>query len=387
VKEAAVVMPIIYLDNAATTPVSPKVKAAMEPYFADVYGNPSSVHQAGRSSRAAVESAREKIARALHASSNDIVFTSGGTEADNAAIIGTALAHKERGKHLITTSMEHHAVLNTCSFLEEMGFEVTYVDPGPDGILSVEAVERAIRPDTILLSVMTVNNETGAIQPIQELGALTRERGIVFHTDAVQAMGLLPINVQEMGIDLLSLSGHKLHGPKGIGALYVRDKLKWTPFQHGGNQERQRRGGTENLPGIVGIGTAVELAMQQREENMAHIQELRDTMITILQNGLTNLVVNSPQHSLPSILNVTFQGVSAERVLMNLDIMGIMAASGSACTSGSLQPSHVLMAMGCAEEHVRSAIRFSFSGHNTLDEVTEAAHKTVQVVQRLLQRA
>jgi cysteine desulfurase len=358
----------------------------MEPYFAEVYGNPSSVHQAGRSARAAVEAAREKIARALHATPNEIVFTSGGTEADNAAIIGTALAHKERGKHVITTAMEHHAVLNTCAFLEEMGFEVTYLNPNREGIVSVEDVAQAIRPDTILLSVMTVNNETGAIQPIRELGALTREHGIVFHTDAVQAMGLLAIDVEEMGIDLLSMSGHKLHGPKGIGALYVRDKLKWTPYQHGGNQERQRRGGTENLPGIVGIGTAVELAMKAREENLAHIQTLRDMMITILQEGLDNVIVNSPQQGLPSILNVTFTGVSAERVLMNLDIMGIMAASGSACTSGSLQPSHVLMAMGCAEEHVRSAIRFSFTGHNTRDEVTEAANKTVQVVQRLLQR-
>ncbi|MGZ4121860.1 MAG: cysteine desulfurase family protein [Tumebacillaceae bacterium] len=380
-------MPIIYLDNAATTSVSPQVKAAMEPYFADVYGNPSSVHQAGRTAKAAVEAAREKIARALHATAQEIVFTSGGTEADNAAIIGIALAHKERGKHIITSSMEHHAVLSTCAFLEEMGYEVTYVNPGNDGIVSVEDVERAIRPDTILLSVMTVNNETGAIQPIRELGALTREREIVFHTDAVQAVGLLPIDVQEMGIDLLSMSGHKLHGPKGIGALYVRDKLKWTPFQHGGNQERQRRGGTENLAGIVGIGAATEIAMQEQEQNVAHIRQLRATMLEMLHTDLPNVVVNSPEHSLPSILNVTFTGVSAERVLMNLDIAGVMAASGSACTSGSLQPSHVLMAMGCTEEHVRSAIRFSFSGHNTLDEVTEAARKTVQVVQRLLQRA
>lgn len=376
---------IIYLDNAATTPVSPAVKAAMEPYFAEVYGNPSSVHQAGRRARSAIEAAREQLARAIHATANEIVFTSGGTEADNAALIGTAIGYQERGRHIVTTSMEHHAVLNTCDFLERMGYEVTYIDPDYRGIVQVEDVAKALRPDTILLSVMTVNNETGAMQPIRELGALTRERDIVFHTDAVQAMGLVPLDVQEMGIDLLSVSGHKLHGPKGIGALYVRDKLKWQPYQHGGKQERQRRGGTENLPGIVGIGTAVELAMQERETNWAHISHLRDTLLEILQTGLENVVVNTPlEQAVPSILNVTFVGVAAERVLMNLDMMGIAAASGSACTSGSLQPSHVLMAMGCAEEQVRSAIRYSFSGHNTVDEVTEAAQKTVQVVQRLL---
>lgn len=376
-------MELIYLDNAATTPILPSVREAMEPYMQDVFGNPSSVHQAGRRAKAAIEKAREQVAKAIGAKPTEIVFTSGGTESDNAALISMALSLQVKGKHLVTTSIEHHAVLHTCAFLEQAGFEITYVDPNEKGIVTLAAIEQALRDDTILVSVMMVNNETGAIQPIAEIGALTTERGIAFHTDAVQAVGLLPVDVEALQVDLLSMSGHKLHAPKGVGALYVHSKTKWTPYLHGGNQERQRRAGTENVASIVGFGTAIELAAQDRDSKLAHIRDLRDTMLGIYRSELDNVTVNSPEDALPSILNVTFAGVSAESLLMNLDMLGIAASSGSACTSGSLQPSHVLMAMGLPETYVKSAIRFSFSGHNTRDEVTEAANKIVEVVKRL----
>ncbi|MBL0387372.1 cysteine desulfurase [Tumebacillus sp. ITR2] len=375
----------IYLDNAATTAVAPGVRQAMEPFLGDMYGNPSSVHQAGRQAKAAVEGAREQVAQVLHASPLEIVFTSGGTEADNSALIGAALARQEFGKHIVTTSIEHHAVLNTCEFLEQLGFEVTYVDPELNGIVPLEAVEKALRPDTQVISVMMVNNETGAIQPVEQIGALARERGIVMHTDAVQALGLLELDVEKLNVDLLSISGHKIHAPKGIGALYVHHNLKWTPFLHGGNQERKRRGGTENLLGIVGMGEAVRLSQGERETKLSHIRELRTTMLQVFEQELdpTLYVINSPEQSIPSILNVSFPGVMAERLLMNLDMQGIAASSGSACTAGALQPSHVLTAMGLSQDEVMSAIRFSFSGHNTVDEVREAAQKTADVVKRL----
>jgi cysteine desulfurase len=380
---------IIYLDNAATTPVSPEVRAAMQPYFEEIYGNPSSVHQVGRKARSAIDTARDQVARAIGAQSSEIVFTSGGTEADNAAIIGTALAHQDKGKHIITTTIEHHAVLHTCEFLEKMGFEVSYVAPEANGVVSVEAIEQEIRPDTILITVMMVNNETGAVQPIAELGALTRERGIIFHTDAVQAAGVLAIDVAELGVDLLSISGHKMHGPKGIGALYVSKKIKWTPYLFGGSQEQERRAGTENLAGIVGLGVAIERATMDRESKYAHLQALRERMISLFQAGLTEFEVNGADDALtlPTVLNVTFSGISAEKLLMNLDMAGIAASAGSACTAGSIQPSHVLLAMGKTAECVKSSIRFSFSGQNTLDEVTTAAEKVIAVVQRLRGRS
>lgn len=375
---------MIYLDNAATTAVAPEVRAAMEPYLHDIYGNPSSVHQAGRTARAAIERAREQVAKAIGAKPSEIVFTSGGTEADNAAILGVMVGNQELGKHLITTAMEHKAVLTACEWLEKLGCEVTYLLPGPDGKITVDAVAEAIRPDTVLISVMAVNNETGAIQPISEIGLLAKERGVFFHSDAVQAAGALALDVNALGVDLLSLSGHKLHGPKGVGALYVRSQIKFAPLLHGGSQERKLRGGTENLPGIVGLGVAIERAVAEREDKLAKIRGLREGMLAIFEKELGDTVVrNSPEDALPTILNVSFVGVPAERLLMNLDMAGIMAASGSACTSGSLQPSHVLEAMDLDEERVRSAIRFSFSGHNTHDEVSTAAEKVVGVVRRL----
>jgi cysteine desulfurase len=377
-------MNVIYLDNAATTAISPEVRAAMEPYLTEVYGNPSSIHQAGRQARSAIERAREQVARALNAKPAEILFTSGGTEADNAAIFGAMVGNQEKGKHLITTAMEHKAVLTACEWLEKMGGEVTYLQPDTEGKISADQVAEAIRSDTVLISVMMVNNETGAIQPIAEIGRLARQNGILFHTDAVQAAGVLELDVDKLQVDLLSLSGHKLHGPKGVGALYIRSQTKFAPLLHGGSQERKLRGGTENLPGIVGLGVAVERAVEEREEKIGKIREIRDRMWEIFRRELGDHVVcNSPEDAVPTILNVSFLGVSAERLLMNLDMIGIMAASGSACTSGSLQPSHVLKSMGLDEERVRSAIRFSFSGHNTLDEVSVAAEKICTVVRRL----
>ncbi|HEU4962790.1 MAG TPA: cysteine desulfurase family protein [Bacilli bacterium] len=381
-------MDMIYLDNAATTRIAPEVRAAMEPYLTEVYGNPSSTHRAGREARGAVDKARDQVAKALGAKASEIVFTSGGTEADNAALVGVALAHRERGKHIVTTAMEHHAVLHTCAFLESLGFEVTYVQPDRTGRVSVESVRAALRDETILLSVMMVNNETGAVQPIADLAEMAQEHGVIFHTDAVQAVGQLPLDVNALGVDLLSVSGHKVHGPKGVGALYVRQQVKWTPYQYGGAQEQQRRAGTENLASLVGFGMAMERAVQGLEDKVAQVQKVRQAMLDVFTSelGTDGYIVNSPEDGVPAILNVTFPGASSERLLMNLDMQGVMASSGSACTSGSLQPSHVLLAMCLTEEAVRSAIRFSFSGYNTVDEVQEAARKVCASVERLRRR-
>jgi cysteine desulfurase len=355
----------------------------MLPFLEKEYGNPSSMHLTGRNARKEVEKARESVAKAIGADPAEIVFTSGGTEADNAAIVGAAIANRDKGRHLVTTAIEHHAVLETCQFLENMGFEATYVPPAKDGIVSAEQVVSALRPDTVVVSVMYVNNETGAIQPVQDIARECRERGILFHTDAVQAVGLLPIHVKDSGIDMLSLSGHKLHGPKGIGALYVKRNAVWTPILHGGSQERKRRAGTENVPAIVGLGTAIELTAMHREDNYRHIEALRNRMLDLLREKVDFLEINSPAHSIPSILSVSFPGVSAETMLMNLDMEGIAAASGSACTSGSLQPSHVLTAMDLQMNCVKSAIRFSFSEQNTMEEIEMAARKTAEIANRL----
>lgn len=374
---------MIYLDNAATTPLHPAVREAMLPYLEGEFGNPSSAHRAGRSVRQAVERAREQVAEAIGADPAGIVFTSGGTESDNAAIIGAALANRGKGRHLVTTAIEHHAVLHTCKFLESIGFEITYVTPAADGIVAPEAVVSAIRPETVLVSVMYVNNETGAIQPVREIAQACAERNVLFHTDAVQAAALLPIDVNATGIDLLSLSGHKLHGPKGIGALYVRRNITWSPILHGGSQERKRRAGTENVPGIVGLGAAIERAVAHREENCERLGTLRNRMLSILREEIDFLTVNSPECSVPSILSVSFPGVAADAMLMNLDIEGIAASGGSACTSGSLQPSHVLTAMNVRPDCVKSAVRFSFSEQNTVEEVETAARKTAAIALRL----
>lgn len=374
---------LIYLDNAATTRMHPAVREAMTPFLDMEFGNPSSVHSAGRSVRKAVERAREQVAQAIGADPAEIVFTSGGTEADNAAVIGIALANRQSGNHIVTTAIEHHAVLGACEFLEKIGFSVTYVPPGADGIVSPESVLAAIRSDTVLVSVMHVNNETGAIQPIEQIAAGCAERGVPFHTDGVQAVGLRPIDVKQSGIQLLSLSAHKLHGPKGVGALYVQRNTKWIPLLYGGSQERKKRAGTENVPGIIGFGAAIERMKEGQAENVRRIAQLRDTMLAMLKERVQDLAVNSPENSLPSILSVSFPGASAESMLMNLDMRGIAASSGSACTAGALQPSHVLTAMGLPAEVVKSVVRFSFSEDNSLADIETAASVTAELASQL----
>lgn len=373
----------IYLDNAATTPVHPDVRAAMEPFYEDIFGNPSSIHFFGRQAKRALERAREQVAEALGADPSEIVFTSGGTEADNAALIGSLLAQREKGRHLVTTAIEHHAVLHTCSFLEDLGFRVTYVPPEGNGIVPVQRIQEALRDDTVLVSVMYANNETGALQPVEEIAAVCREKGVEFHTDAVQAFPFFPIDVKKMGFTYLSLSAHKFHGPKGVGALFLSRKAHWLPLLHGGKQERERRGGTENLAAIVGLGAAVERNRRQLERNVRYIGELRERMIHRLREGLADVVIHTPRESVPSILSVAFPGVPSDLLLMNLDLQGVAASAGSACTAGTLQPSHVLTAMGLSDSLVHSTIRFSFSEQNTGDEVEEAARRTISIVQRL----
>ena len=367
---------MIYLDHAATTPVHPRVAEAMHPYLTNVYGNPSSLHGFGREARMGLERARDRIAHILGAEPQTIVFTSGGTEADNMAIIGGAMAQQDRGRHVITSSVEHHAVLHACAHLEQLGFEVTYLPVDETGMVSLEELKQAVRPDTVLVSIMYGNNEVGTIQPIEEIGRFLRERNIVFHTDAVQAFGVMPLNVSELPVDMLSVSAHKINGPKGVGALYLGRKVPIQPHLHGGKQERNRRGGTENLAGIVGFAEAAEIAAREMEERVAKYRQMREAMLAVWREaGIAYHVNGHPERHLPHILNVSFPGVHTETMLMNLDLAGIAAASGSACTSGSLELSHVLQAMCLDDPVMRSAVRFSFGITNTVEEVKQAAQK------------
>ncbi|MED1786437.1 cysteine desulfurase family protein [Brevibacillus laterosporus] len=375
----------VYLDNAATTPVHPQVILAMQPYFSEIYGNPSSIHGFGREARKAMEKARETIADFLGADPSQIIFTSGGTEADNMALIGGALANEQKGKHIITTQIEHHAVLHACEHLERMGFEVTYLPVDELGMVSLDDVKKAIRPDTILVSIMYGNNEVGTIQPIQEIGSFLQDQGILFHSDCVQAFGLLRIKANELPVDLISLSAHKINGPKGVGALCMGRKITITPYLHGGAQERKRRAGTENLAGIVGFAQAIELMRSDREERRQKYLDMRQAMLQAFSEaGIAFEVNGHDEQFLPHILNVSFLGVNTETMLFNLDLAGIAAASGSACTSGSLEVSHVLTAMNLSKERSDSAIRFSFGMTNTKEEVIVAAQKIVQIVKRLV---
>ncbi len=375
----------IYLDHAATSPVHPQVVEAMVPYMTTYFGNPSSIHSFGRETRRALDEARETIAKTIGAKANEIIFTSGGTEADNLAIIGVAMANRERGRHIITTSVEHHAVLNTCKYLQKQGFDVTYLPVDEHGIISIEQLKSALRDDTVLVSIMFGNNETGVLQPIHDIVQLLHDHDVYFHTDAVQAYGLVPIDVHELGIDLLSVSSHKINGPKGVGFLYVREGVRLTPHIYGGEQEKKRRAGTENVPGIVGLQKAAELAQQMMSEKRALYEQFQRIMLTTFEREGIHYAVNGHEtNRLPHVLNVAFFGTNVEALLVNLDLAGIAASSGSACTAGSIDPSHVLVAMyGNESERIRSSVRFSFGYGNTLEQVERAAYDIAKIVKRL----
>ena len=378
-------MRYVYADNSATTALSPKVLEKMMPYLTEVYGNPSSIYTIGAKARAAVETARENIAKNLGAANpNEIYFTSGGSESDNWALKGVCHALKAKGKkHIITSKFEHHAILHTCEALEKEGFEVTYLDVYENGIVHPEDVENAIREDTAIVSIMYANNEIGTIQPISEIGAICRKHGVLFHTDAVQAAGYVKIDVQKENIDLLSMTAHKLHGPKGCGLLYIRKGVRIENLIYGGAQERNKRAGTENLPSIIGLATALKDAQEHMQQNTAYITGLRDA----LRNGLDKIdgagFNGSREHCLPGTVNYSFQGVNGETLLSLLSNEGICCSSGSACSAGSLEPSHVLLALGLSHETAKSALRFSLCEYNTMDEVQTIITKVTEAVNRL----
>lgn len=374
----------VYLDHAATTPVHPDVREAMLPFLDSEFGNPSSIHRFGRDVRAAIDEARDAVATGLNTEAKRIVFTSGGTEADNLAVIGAAVANRDKGQHVITTAVEHHAVLEACHYLEEIGFNLTYVPVDETGLVHVQTIQEAITDETTLISVMFGNNEVGTVQPIAEIGRLAREHGIIFHTDAVQAFGVVPIDVSALPVDLLSVSAHKINGPKGVGALYVRQDVPFTPRLFGGSQERKRRPGTENVPGIVGFGKAVEIVQNELGDKGKTLFKLRQAMVDVWEASGIEFVINGNTHAcLPHILNVSFIGVDTESMLMNLDLEGVACSSGSACTAGSLEVSHVLKAMQLPEDVTASAVRFSFGLGNTVEEVQSAAETAVKIAKRL----
>ena len=375
---------LIYLDNAATTKTSEEVVAAMLPYFTEYYGNPSSVYEFASESKKAVSNARRTIAETLGAQENEIYFTAGGSEADNWALKATAEAYQSKGKHIITTKIEHHAILHTAEYLEKRGFEITYIGVDENGVVKVDELEKAIRPDTILISVMFANNEIGTIQPIKEIGEIAKKHGVLFHTDAVQAYGQLPINVDELHIDMLSSSGHKLNGPKGIGFLYIRKGVKIRSFVHGGAQERNRRAGTENVPGIVGYGKAAEIAAKTMKERTAKEIELRDHLIDRVLAEVPYTRLNGHRtNRLPNNANFSFQFVEGESLLILLDNNGICASSGSACTSGSLDPSHVLLAIGLPHEIAHGSLRLTLSAETTMEDIDFVVDCIKQIIERL----
>ena len=375
---------LIYLDHAATTATRPEVVEAMLPYFTESFGNPSSVYKFSNASKDAIVNARETIAKSLNADSKDIYFTAGGSESDNWALKETARVYKTKGKHIITSTIEHHAILHTCEFLEKEGFEVTYVGVDENGIVKMDELKAAIRPDTILISVMFANNEIGTIQPIKEIGAIAREKGILFHTDAVQAYGQLPIDVDEYNIDMLSASGHKLNGPKGIGFLYIRKGIKIRNLIHGGGQERARRAGTENVPGIVGLGKAVEVAFDTMADRTDHETKLRDYLIDRVLAEIPYTRLNGDRYKrLPNNANFSFQFIEGESLLIMLDMAGICGSSGSACTSGSLDPSHVLLGIGLPHEIAHGSLRLTLGDENTKEEIDYVIDKLKEIVQKL----
>lgn len=375
---------MIYLDNAATTKTAPEVVDAMLPYFSEYYGNASTIYSLGAESKKAMDHARQTIADSLGAKPEEIYFTAGGSESDNWALKATAEAYASKGKHIITTKIEHHAILHTCEYLEKRGFEITYLNVDRDGLISLDELKAAIRPDTILISVMFANNEIGTIEPIAEIGEIAKEHGVLFHTDAVQAYAQVPINVDEMHIDMLSASSHKLNGPKGIGFLYIRKGVKIRSFVHGGAQERSRRAGTENIPGIVGLGAAVERAMRIMDTKTRKESELRDYLIGRLENEIPHCWLNGHRTKrLPNNINFSFLFIEGESMLIMLDMKGICASSGSACTSGSLDPSHVLLAIGLKHEEAHGSLRLTLSEESTKEEMDIVAEEVKKIVQRL----
>ena len=374
----------VYMDNSATTAVKQEVLDQMMPIFTEIYGNPSSIHQAGQIARVYVDKARMQVASLLNASLDEIYFTAGGSESDNWALKGVAEKYRKKGNHIITTKIEHHAILHTCEYLEKQGYEVTYLDVDEYGVVDLEQLKKSITDQTILISVMFANNEIGTIQPIEEIGKIAKEHKILFHTDAVQAIGNVDIDVHKLNIDMLSMSGHKIHAPKGIGVLYIRKGLILPNLIHGGAQERKRRAGTENVPGIVGLGKACEIAKQQMENHIAHCTKLRDRLIEkVTQKIPYTLVTGSLEHRLPGLASFCFKYIEGEALLLSLDMKGIAGSSGSACTSGSLDPSHVLMALGLKHEIAHGSLRLSLSDFNTEEEVDYVVEELAVIVQRL----
>ena len=375
---------IIYLDHAATTKCAPEAVQAMLPYFTEYYGNASTIYQLGAQSKKAIQNTRSKIAESLHADPSEIYFTAGGSESDNWALVATAEAYASKGKHIITSKIEHHAILHTCEYLEKRGFQITYVDVDANGNVKLDELEKAIRPDTILISIMFANNEIGTIQPIEEIGRIAKEKGILFHTDAVQAYGHVPIDVEALHIDMLSASGHKLNGPKGIGFLYIRKGVKIRSFVHGGAQERGRRAGTENVPGIVGLGVAVEKAFSGMEERIRKETEMRDYLIGRIEKEIPYCRLNGDRvRRLPGNVNFSFEFIEGESLLIMLDMKKICASSGSACTSGSLDPSHVLLAIGLPHEIAHGSLRLTLDHENTMEEMDYVVDAVREIVEKL----
>ncbi len=375
----------VYLDNNATTRMREEVLEAMLPYYREAYGNASSVYESGRTARKAIDEARSRVAALLGAASaEEIIFTSGGTEADNFAVKGVANALKDKGRHIITSSIEHHAVLNSCKFLEKEGYEVTYVGVDKYGILDIAALKSAIRKDTILISVMYANNETGTVEPIEEIGNIAGERGICFHTDAVQAAGKIPFEVSKLPVDLLSMSAHKIYGPKGVGVLYIKKKTRITPILHGGHHEMAKRAGTENVAGIVGLGRAAELAKKEIGDEPAYLKGLRDYLHAGISKGIGDTRLNGhPEKRLPNTLNISFRYLEGESIILNLDMEGVAVSTGSACTSGSLEPSHVLTNMGIDPVDAQGSIRFSLGRDNTKEDMDHVLEVLPPIIKRL----
>ena len=374
----------IYLDHNATTPVHPEVLEAMLPFYKEVFGNSSSIHSFGREAKVALEESREKVAKLLNVYPLEVYFTSGGTESDNLAVKGVAWANRKKGNHIITSQIEHHAVLESCKFLEREGFEITYLPADRYGLVDPDELKKNIKKETILISIMHANNEVGTIEPIEELSKIAKENGVYFHTDAVQSTGKIKIDVNRLGVDLLSLSAHKFYGPKGVGALYIRRGVRLTPLAHGGHHEKARRAGTENIAGIVGLAKALEIANRDMEKEDKRLKNLSERFFEKIKEQISDVYLNGhPELRIPNTLNLSFKGVEGESIILSLDLKGIAVASGSACTSGSLEPSHVLSAMGVAPDLAQSSLRFSFGRSNTIDDVDYVVEILPEIISRL----